>query len=78
MRKIKEMSQNNSKNSITSTKWRDYVSSKSKTMRRMQVTKEFKEEKKRRLFNSKEFNLFQMKSFLRFLKRVFTKKPETR
>jgi len=72
------MSLNNSKSLITSTKWRDYVSSKSKTMRRMPVTKEFKEEKKRRLFNFKEFNLSRMKSFLRFLKRVFTKKPETR
>jgi len=72
------MSPNNSKSLIISTKWRDFVSSKSKTTRRMQVTKEFKEEKKRRLFNFKEFNLSRMKSFLRFLKRVFTKKPETR
>jgi hypothetical protein len=72
------MSPSNSKNSITSIKWRDYVSNKSKTMRRMLEMKEFKEEKKKRLFNFREFNLFLKKFSPRFLKRVFTKRPETR
>lgn len=40
--------------------------------------REFKEERKRRLFNSKEFNQFPMKFSLRFLKRVSMKKLETR
>lgn len=40
--------------------------------------KEFKEEKKKRLFNFREFNLFLKKFSPRFLKRVFTKRPETR
>jgi hypothetical protein len=72
------MNLSSSKNSITSIRWKDFASSKSKTMRRMLVMKEFKEEKKKRSFNFKEFNLFQMKSSLRFSKRVSTKKLETR
>ena len=72
------MNPSNNKNSITSTQWRDYASSKSKTMRRMLVTREFKEERKRRLFNFREFNQFQRKFSLRFLKKVSMKKPETR
>jgi hypothetical protein len=78
MKKIKEMNPSSSKNSITLTKWRDCASNRSSKMRRSQVTKESKDVKRKRLFNFKEFNQFQMRFSPRFLKRVFTRKQETK
>jgi len=72
------MNPSNNKNSITSIRWRDIANSKSNLMRRMLVTREFKEERKKRLFNFKEFNQFLKKFSQRFLKRVFTRKLEIR
>jgi len=72
------MNPSNNKNSITSIRWRDIANSKSNLMRRMLVTREFKEERKKRLFNFKEFNQLLKKFSIRFLKRVFTRKLEIR
>ena len=72
------MSLSNNKNSITSIKWRDFASNLSSKMKRMQGKKEVKEEKKKRSFNFREFNQFLKKFSLRFLRRVYTRKLETR
>ena len=72
------MSPSSSKKTITLTKWNAYVSNKSKTMKKLLGRKERLEEKKKRLFNFKESNLFQKRFFLKFLKRVFMKKLGTK
>jgi len=72
------MRPSNSKNSITSTRWRDFASSKSNLMRKLPEMRDKTEKKKKRLSNYREFNPFLMKFSLKFLRRASTRKPETR